>query len=150
MRGQQQQHQQQQQQQQHNRWRNNVAWMTRGAGCVHRWHDFRTQSEIITWRTLRAWSGGSYSRNPENDDRWWTMEVGRMSEREGFAGLSLILFDIYVFFFVFDGTNNGWYWSSLTFFFLQRFATELAGRKARRRAWDGLGEEMARAGWFDA
>ncbi|KAH8977028.1 hypothetical protein EDB86DRAFT_3010843 [Lactarius hatsudake] len=31
-----------------------------------------------------------------------------------------------------------------------RFATELAGRRARRRAWDGLGEEMARAGWFDA
>ncbi len=30
-----------------------------------------------------------------------------------------------------------------------RFATELAGRKARRHAWDGLGEEMARAGWFD-
>ncbi|KAH9172580.1 hypothetical protein EDB89DRAFT_2114160 [Lactarius sanguifluus] len=31
-----------------------------------------------------------------------------------------------------------------------RFATELAGRRARKRAWDGLGEEMARAGWFDA
>ncbi|KAF8263735.1 hypothetical protein EI94DRAFT_1740259 [Lactarius quietus] len=31
-----------------------------------------------------------------------------------------------------------------------RFATELAGRRARRRTWDGLGEEMARAGWFDA
>ncbi|KAH9985943.1 hypothetical protein BJV77DRAFT_1061873 [Russula vinacea] len=31
-----------------------------------------------------------------------------------------------------------------------RFATELAGRKARRRAWDGLGEEMTRAGWFDS
>ncbi|KAI0286280.1 hypothetical protein BC826DRAFT_918147 [Russula brevipes] len=30
-----------------------------------------------------------------------------------------------------------------------RFATELAGRKARRRTWDGLGEEVARAGWFD-
>lgn len=30
-----------------------------------------------------------------------------------------------------------------------RFATELAGRKARRKGWDGLAEEMARAGWFD-
>ncbi|KAJ6619778.1 hypothetical protein B0H10DRAFT_1946594 [Mycena sp. CBHHK59/15] len=30
-----------------------------------------------------------------------------------------------------------------------RFATELSGRKARRRHWDGLGAEMARAGWFD-
>ncbi|KAH9931749.1 hypothetical protein B0H21DRAFT_699790 [Amylocystis lapponica] len=30
-----------------------------------------------------------------------------------------------------------------------RFATELAGRKARRRGWNGLAEEMARAGWFD-
>ena len=30
-----------------------------------------------------------------------------------------------------------------------RFATELAGRKARRRGWDGLAEEMAVAGWFD-
>jgi hypothetical protein len=30
-----------------------------------------------------------------------------------------------------------------------RFATELAGRKVRRRACDGLGDEMARAGWFD-
>ena len=30
-----------------------------------------------------------------------------------------------------------------------RFATELAGRKARRRGWEGLAEEMARAGWFD-
>jgi hypothetical protein len=30
-----------------------------------------------------------------------------------------------------------------------RFATELAGRKARKRTWEGLGEEMARAGWFD-
>ncbi|KAF7327852.1 hypothetical protein MKEN_00365100 [Mycena kentingensis (nom. inval.)] len=30
-----------------------------------------------------------------------------------------------------------------------RFATELSGRKARRLAWDGLGAEMARAGWFD-
>ncbi|KAF8493656.1 hypothetical protein F5888DRAFT_1617763 [Russula emetica] len=31
-----------------------------------------------------------------------------------------------------------------------RFATELAGRKARRRTWDGLGEEITRAGWFDS
>ncbi|KAF8071894.1 hypothetical protein FPV67DRAFT_1483081 [Lyophyllum atratum] len=30
-----------------------------------------------------------------------------------------------------------------------RFATELAGRKARRRNWDGLAEEMTKAGWFD-
>ncbi|KAF9066631.1 hypothetical protein BDP27DRAFT_1384252 [Rhodocollybia butyracea] len=30
-----------------------------------------------------------------------------------------------------------------------RFATELAGRKARRRNWVGLADEMARAGWFD-
>ncbi|KAH9955682.1 hypothetical protein BC827DRAFT_1083854, partial [Russula dissimulans] len=30
-----------------------------------------------------------------------------------------------------------------------RFATELAGRRARRGTWDGLGEEMARAGWFE-
>ncbi|KAI0067413.1 hypothetical protein BV25DRAFT_1795548 [Artomyces pyxidatus] len=31
-----------------------------------------------------------------------------------------------------------------------RFATELAGRKARRRGWKGLGDEMVRSGWFDA
>ncbi|EKM51343.1 uncharacterized protein PHACADRAFT_263403 [Phanerochaete carnosa HHB-10118-sp] len=31
-----------------------------------------------------------------------------------------------------------------------RFATELAGRKARRKGWEGLGEEMAQAGWFEA
>jgi len=31
-----------------------------------------------------------------------------------------------------------------------RFATELAGRKARRKGWDGLAEEMARAGWFES
>lgn len=30
-----------------------------------------------------------------------------------------------------------------------RFATELAGRKARRKTWEGLAEEMVRAGWFD-
>ncbi|KAF8626981.1 hypothetical protein AX15_004574 [Amanita polypyramis BW_CC] len=30
-----------------------------------------------------------------------------------------------------------------------RFATEVSGRKSRRRDWDGLGEEMIRAGWFD-
>ncbi|KAF8686794.1 hypothetical protein AX14_003805 [Amanita brunnescens Koide BX004] len=30
-----------------------------------------------------------------------------------------------------------------------RFATELAGRKARRHNWDGLADEMIRAGWFD-
>ena len=30
-----------------------------------------------------------------------------------------------------------------------RFATELAGRKARRRDWAGLADEMTRAGWFD-
>jgi hypothetical protein len=30
-----------------------------------------------------------------------------------------------------------------------RFAMELAGYKARRHAWEGLGYEMARAGWFD-
>ena len=30
-----------------------------------------------------------------------------------------------------------------------RFATELAGRKATRRGWDGLAKEMSRAGWFD-
>ncbi|EEB93156.1 hypothetical protein MPER_08232 [Moniliophthora perniciosa FA553] len=29
-----------------------------------------------------------------------------------------------------------------------RFATELAGRKARRRQWDGLADEMTRAGWL--
>ncbi|KIP04175.1 hypothetical protein PHLGIDRAFT_31472, partial [Phlebiopsis gigantea 11061_1 CR5-6] len=31
-----------------------------------------------------------------------------------------------------------------------RFATELAGRKARRTGWDGLAEEMAQAGWLGA
>lgn len=31
-----------------------------------------------------------------------------------------------------------------------RFATELAGRKARRKTWDGLAEEMIRAGWFES
>ncbi|TFK75232.1 hypothetical protein BDN72DRAFT_832588 [Pluteus cervinus] len=30
-----------------------------------------------------------------------------------------------------------------------RFATELSGRKARRRDWGGLADEMATAGWFD-
>ncbi|KAJ4477173.1 hypothetical protein J3R30DRAFT_3657686 [Lentinula aciculospora] len=30
-----------------------------------------------------------------------------------------------------------------------RFATELAGRKARRRTWAGLADEMGRAEWFD-
>ncbi|KAI9442025.1 hypothetical protein BJY52DRAFT_1194878 [Lactarius psammicola] len=30
------------------------------------------------------------------------------------------------------------------------FATGLAGLRARRRIWDGLGEEMVRPGWFDA
>ncbi|TFK27126.1 hypothetical protein FA15DRAFT_614303 [Coprinopsis marcescibilis] len=30
-----------------------------------------------------------------------------------------------------------------------RFATELSGRKARRKDWDGLAEEMTQAGWFD-
>ncbi|KAI0245635.1 hypothetical protein BJV78DRAFT_1287383 [Lactifluus subvellereus] len=30
-----------------------------------------------------------------------------------------------------------------------RLATELAGRRAHRCVWDGLGEEMTRAGWFD-
>ncbi|KAJ8457659.1 hypothetical protein ONZ45_g18229 [Pleurotus djamor] len=30
-----------------------------------------------------------------------------------------------------------------------RFATELAGRKARRRTWSGLAEEISRAGWFE-
>ncbi|KAI0248302.1 hypothetical protein BJV78DRAFT_1333782 [Lactifluus subvellereus] len=32
---------------------------------------------------------------------------------------------------------------------IRGFATELAGRKAHRRAWGGPGEEMARAVWFD-
>ncbi|KAL1942262.1 hypothetical protein VTO73DRAFT_6326 [Trametes versicolor] len=31
-----------------------------------------------------------------------------------------------------------------------RFATELAGRKGRRKGWAGLAEEMSNAGWFDA
>ena len=30
-----------------------------------------------------------------------------------------------------------------------RFATELAGRKARRKDWAGLADEMAQAGWFE-
>ncbi|KZP23798.1 hypothetical protein FIBSPDRAFT_918986 [Athelia psychrophila] len=30
-----------------------------------------------------------------------------------------------------------------------RFATELSGRKAKRKNWDGLADEMARAGWFE-
>lgn len=30
-----------------------------------------------------------------------------------------------------------------------RFATELAGRKGRRKGWDGLADEMARAGWLE-
>jgi len=30
-----------------------------------------------------------------------------------------------------------------------RFATELAGRKVRRRNWEGLADEMTRAGWFE-
>jgi hypothetical protein len=33
--------------------------------------------------------------------------------------------------------------------YLARFATELAGRKARQHSWNGLAEEMTRAGWFD-
>jgi hypothetical protein len=35
------------------------------------------------------------------------------------------------------------------FFLLDRFATELSGRKARRQSWVGLAEEMVQAGWFD-
>ncbi|OSC96994.1 hypothetical protein PYCCODRAFT_1440615 [Trametes coccinea BRFM310] len=31
-----------------------------------------------------------------------------------------------------------------------RFATELAGRKGRRKGWTGLAEEMSKAGWFDS
>ncbi|KAF4614275.1 hypothetical protein D9613_007812 [Agrocybe pediades] len=31
-----------------------------------------------------------------------------------------------------------------------KFATELSGRKARKRGWAGLGHEMAQAGWFDS
>ncbi|KAI0331574.1 hypothetical protein GY45DRAFT_1322175 [Cubamyces sp. BRFM 1775] len=31
-----------------------------------------------------------------------------------------------------------------------RFATELAGRKGRRKGWAGLAEEMTKAGWFDS
>jgi hypothetical protein len=31
-----------------------------------------------------------------------------------------------------------------------RFAMELAGRKARRKTWEGLAEEMIRAGWFES
>ncbi|TFY64950.1 hypothetical protein EVG20_g5769 [Dentipellis fragilis] len=31
-----------------------------------------------------------------------------------------------------------------------RFATELAGRKAKKRGWEGLADELARGGWFDA
>lgn len=31
-----------------------------------------------------------------------------------------------------------------------RFATELSGRKAQKTGWDGLGAEMATAGWFSA
>ncbi|KAI8976378.1 hypothetical protein BD414DRAFT_517269 [Trametes punicea] len=30
-----------------------------------------------------------------------------------------------------------------------RFATELAGRKARTKGWSGLAEEMAKAGWYE-
>ncbi|KAF9475393.1 hypothetical protein BDN70DRAFT_883759 [Pholiota conissans] len=30
-----------------------------------------------------------------------------------------------------------------------RFATELSGRKARRRGWKGLAQEMVEAGWFE-
>ncbi|KAL6310256.1 hypothetical protein BKA93DRAFT_721527 [Sparassis latifolia] len=30
-----------------------------------------------------------------------------------------------------------------------RFATELAGRKGRRKGWDGLADKMMRAGWFE-
>ena len=41
-------------------------------------------------------------------------------------------------------------WSNLVYFYsLIRFATELAGRKARRQSWVGLAEEMVQAGWFD-
>lgn len=36
----------------------------------------------------------------------------------------------------------------LIHWYLVRFATELSGRKARRRNWDGLANEMVRAGWF--
>ena len=35
------------------------------------------------------------------------------------------------------------------FILLDRFATELAARKARRQSWVGLAEEMVQAGWFD-
>ncbi|KAI0942387.1 hypothetical protein AcW1_003031 [Taiwanofungus camphoratus] len=31
-----------------------------------------------------------------------------------------------------------------------RFATELAGRKAWRKGWDGLADEMTSAGWFES
>jgi len=30
-----------------------------------------------------------------------------------------------------------------------KFATELAGRKAKRVGWEGLADEMARTGWLD-
>lgn len=37
----------------------------------------------------------------------------------------------------------------MAFLALIRFATELAGRKARRMGWTGLADEMIKAGWFD-
>lgn len=33
---------------------------------------------------------------------------------------------------------------------MTRFATELAGRKAWRKGWDGLADEMTSAGWFES
>jgi hypothetical protein len=38
---------------------------------------------------------------------------------------------------------------SFLFDALFRFATELSGRKARRRGWTGLAHEMVEAGWFE-
>jgi hypothetical protein len=34
-------------------------------------------------------------------------------------------------------------------FLKYRFGTELSGRKARRRGWAGLAQEMVQAGWFE-
>ena len=65
------------------------------------------------------------------------MELHRRALNGAWTNASGTFFEKYIWCFVVD--------------LLSRFATELSGRKARRKAWHwaGLADEMVQANWFE-
>ena len=112
----------------------------RFAGRVYCGYDLRVQPATASRRALRPGLSGSTEAQRSEGGRWKLDKCLRCVPRSS-TGL-------FPSWWLSELSDDCWLSHLRPDTVCCRFATELAGRKTRRRTWDGLGE-MSRAGWFD-